>query len=77
MIISKPKEIEMHHVYLLQAIDIANERICEAARWRLAIEASRGETRRGFADRVREGLAALRRQPLARARLAPGTCDCR
>jgi hypothetical protein len=76
MIVSN-KEIEMHNLYLLQAIDIANERICEAARWRLATEASRGRTRRGLTERVREGLAALRRQPPATARLAPDTCTCR
>jgi hypothetical protein len=65
----------MYQIDLAQATDIANERIREAARWRLATEARRGEARSGVLNRIRNRLAGAVRQPLTTATLSPDTCE--
>ena len=72
------REIEMHDVYLTLANDTARERICEAARWRLANEGRRaaaGHDRPGRVTRLRSYLAGRLRQPALTATLSPDTCE--
>ena len=64
----------MHDVQLTLANDTARERICEAARWRLALEYRRaaGPDR---PTRLRSYLASLVRQPAFKPTLGSDTCD--
>jgi hypothetical protein len=68
----------MHDVYLTLANDTARERICEAARWRLANEGRRGAVghdRPRRVKRLRSYLAGLVRQPAPASTLSPDSCE--
>ncbi len=71
----------MHHIYTALAMDIARNRACEAAQWRLAHEArqdrlSHRRPSRALVDRVRAVLAGDRRQRLIGPTFTPDASDC-
>jgi hypothetical protein len=76
----------MHQIHSMLAVEIAHDRMREAAAWRLADEVRRHRTRSGvstrFPDRLRvlrDGLVRLAgggRQPLRRPTMRPDTADC-
>lgn len=66
----------MHETYRSLAVQIACDRMREAAAWRLVDEARRGRPAIGFASRIRRRLVAIGHQPPA-ATLQTEPSDCR
>jgi hypothetical protein len=65
----------MHETYRSFAVQIACDRMREAARWRLADEAHRGRAATGIVSRIRRRLIGVGRQPLVVAfRAEPSDC---